>query len=144
MSKITFKQAAKKRGIDPKLAAAVLRQLGTTAKEVEKGESSLEDIARHGIDGGYRGFTYYSDTVKFYEANKAAILDMAANMAEQFDQTTAEMMAGFGCLKGTSAREIEATLIRGKKSDDYTRIANALAWFAGEEVARAWADRNEY
>jgi hypothetical protein len=29
------------------------------------GKESIEDVINHGIDGGFRGFIYYTDTVKF-------------------------------------------------------------------------------
>jgi hypothetical protein len=46
----------------PKLKKAVINNLGQIA--------TLLDVARHGAQGGYGNFCYYSDTVQFYKKNK--------------------------------------------------------------------------
>jgi hypothetical protein len=53
------------------------------------------------------------------------------------------MMAGFNSLKGVSQDEILDFFTLGKEASEYTTIANALAWFAGEEIARRYADMLE-
>ena len=50
------------------------------------------------------------------------------------------MVQGFNCLgKDYTMTEIGRTLY-GNKSQHNTYVANALAWFALEEVANAYAD----
>lgn len=121
-------------GIPPKLVRAVIRQLG--------GKESLEDIASHSIDGGFHGFIYYSDTVPFFKRNRAEILELVRRYADDFGTDPVSVVAGFNCLTDDSeTRESAARcLFGGRLTDDDTQVANALAWFAGEEVARAFCD----
>lgn len=41
------------------------------------------DVVGHGIMGGFPGFTYYTDTVKFYRKHEDAIMAIFAEEAEQ-------------------------------------------------------------
>ena len=53
------------------LINAVIRKLG--------GTYYLYDIRSHGISGGFPGFTYYSDTVKFASRYRSLLLDYWKN-----------------------------------------------------------------
>lgn len=115
----------------PKLTRAVLRRVD---------REQLEDVARHGADAGWPGFTYYSDTVAFYKAHKAEILARAEEDAKEFGQDMIEMVRGFRCLGNNSKPDYSPTEIgealfsgRGECAD---LIRNAMAWYALEEVAR--------
>lgn len=134
----TTKQVIEESGIDASLIRSVVRQIGD--------KDSLRDVAEHGAGGGFHGFCYYSETVPFYRRNRAAILNLARSMSDDFGQPVIEMIAGFGCLKTTDkaeavelADEIGRALY-GKIGEKETQVANALAWFALEEVARAFCD----
>lgn len=137
MAKITIKQISEQSGIAAKLVRAVIKQMGG------KGcfEQSAQDVARYGIDGGFGGFIYYSDTVAFTKRNKAAILELCRNQAREYCQSgsVSEFLSHFGCLKGESMADIEEGLYNSR-SDNQTTIYNALAWYAGEEVCRAYCD----
>lgn len=112
----------------PRLTRAILRQLD---------REQLADVARHGADAGWPGFTYTADTVDFYKRHKADILDLAKTMSNDFGQGMLEMVAGFRCIKdcGITADEIGEALYSGRGENADT-IRNAMAWFALEEVAR--------
>lgn len=118
-------------GIDPKLVRGVIRQLG--------GRESLPDVVRHGADAGYPGFTYYSDTVAFFRRHREAIAALVASTSDDMGEESIGMVAGFRCL--TDDRETRESIARclygGRLTDADTTTANALAWFALEEVARA-------
>lgn len=112
----------------PSLTRAVIRQIGE--------RDSLEDVARHGADGGYAGFTYYSDTVEFTKRHKAEILERLKEDASEYgSEGIISMLAGFSCLNGMTQEEI-ADGLYNPKSEDRTTIYNALAWYAAEEIAR--------
>ena len=122
--------------MNKQLKNAVIRQLG--------GKDSLEDIANHGIDGGFTGFIYYTDTVAFYKRQRKNILELAKAMASDFGQDVVSMIAGFNCLTDDDeTRESIARCLWGRVTDDDTQVANALAWFAAEEVAREYVDSLE-
>lgn len=134
----TRKQVIENSSIPAKLVNAVLRQIG--------GTESLPDVMRGGADAGFCGFTYYSDTVPFYKRNRPEILELARQMADDLGEELIAMIAGFNCLKQNEPkfrRELNDEIGRalyGKIGDNETTVANALAWFALEEVARAFCD----
>lgn len=120
------------------LNAAVIQQLGFDSLQDEDCKQTLSDIANYGIDGGFGSFIYYSDTCEFYDNNERLIKEALAEMACDFGQTAAELVASFGCLNGNySVCEIDLFLMTGEETDDNgTQLKNALAWFAAEETAR--------
>ena len=121
-------------GISRRLILATIRQLG--------GRESLEDVANHGASGGYSGFTYYTDTVSFFRRNRKDIVEMVKNMAREMGETAHTIVCGFNCLAPCDDQTMEsvARCLYGRITDDDTQTANALAWFALEEVARAFSD----
>lgn len=123
------------------LVRAVVRQMGGW----DSFKESARDIANHGIDGGFHGFIYHSDTVKFAKAHKADILAYAREMASDIGEPGAySLIAGFNCLRDLKLSGDEvADCVNNSRHEDYTQVMNALAWFAGEEVARAYADMLE-
>jgi len=115
----------------PRMTRAILRQVD---------REQLEDVARHGADAGWNGFTYYTETCAFFKAHKSDILELAKQMADDFGQDTLEMIRGFRCLGNNGKPDYSTTEIaealysgRGECAD---LIRNAMAWFALEEVAR--------
>lgn len=129
------------------LASAVVRQMGGWRNFKE----SAEDITNHGIDGGFSGFIYYSDTVAFAKRNRPAILALLNEQAADFGADgPIALVRGFNCLtdKRTSKPdytddEIGAALYGRGAGDSTYMILNALAWYAGEEIARRYCDTRE-
>ena len=119
--------------IPESLVRAVVRQMGGW----ESFKESAPDITRHGISGGYHGFLYYSETVPFAKRNRKAILEMARQQADDLGMGLVEMVKGFNCLKGATETEIVEGLAG---ATDQTQVPNGLAWYAGEEVSRAYCD----
>lgn len=118
------------------LIRAVVRQLGGW----ESFKESALDITNHGIDSGFHGFIYYSDTVEFFRKNRSTIIELAKSQADDFGVGLLEMVANFNCLRGDyTIDEIGQTLFGTSRQMDDS-IANAMAWYAGEEVARAYVD----
>jgi len=154
MKKVSFAQAMKNAGIPQPLANAVIRQLSATTPtndEDDQTSQTLSDIAKYGINGGFSGFIYYTDTNAFFAKNKALIVGLLEEQADQLGEDVQEMVFNFNCLKTsdkTEQRELKGEIARAiygrPGKDDYHNVPNALAGFAEEEVARAWSDRNEY
>jgi len=116
------------------LITAVKEQIG---QDDDADYDPLSDVANNGIDGGFPGFTYYSDTCSFFEDNKSDILDLVKGMAEDFDQDPIGFVAAFNCLTDDrETREEIGRCIYGTPNDSDYIVPNALAWFAAEEVAR--------
>lgn len=103
------------------------------------GVESIDDVNSHGIDGGFSGFIYYTETVDFYRKHRKTINAMVKDMAEQLGEDPAVMVANFNCLKPCDDEDrwhIGACIYGGPLHDGTERIENALAWFAAEEVCR--------
>jgi hypothetical protein len=120
------------------LEAKDTRQPALTKAVLENIDSDyLEDVCNHGADGGYGNFVYYSDTVKFFDENKDAILERLKEDALSFGCDALEMVCGFGCLRSFELSSIDiAAAIYEADSEWETQVKNALAWYALEEVAR--------
>ena len=113
---------------NPSLTKAVPAQLG--------GRESTVDVANHGASGGYSGFTYYTDTVAFFDANRNAIMALVREMASDFGQDGLEMVAGFTCLKDDKLTPMDVSDALHTETENTQTVKNALAWFALEEVSR--------
>jgi hypothetical protein len=139
MKKITLSKLIESTNIPEPLVRAVVRQIGGWRSFCE----SAPDIANHGIDGGFSGFIYYSDTEPFARRNREAIAKLAEEQASEFGTNVFEMIQGFGCFRNgskPSESEIGQALYAGKGTEEGVGVLNALAWYAGEEVARAYAN----
>lgn len=124
--------------MNEELMRAVKRQLGSDWKE------QFEDIVNHGIDGGFSGFIYYSDTVSFFKRNKDEIVELVKEMADDFGQSPIELVKSFNCLGKKEDWEAEiAECLYGRISADNLTVPNALAWFAAEEAAREYMNDQE-
>ena len=127
------------------LQIAVLNQLGFDLDNRELNEDdagTLSDIANNSADAGWSGFTYYTDTVAFFNANKRAILKLAEEMASDLGEDMLAIIAGFGCLKDDklTASQIMAAIYDADDENE-TTVKNAFAWFALEETARSLANQ---
>ena len=137
--KATMANLINSTSIPASLVRAVVRQMGGWDSFV----SAAPDITRHGIDGGFSGFIWNKDTEAFAKRNKDAISELASSEAQEigYDSTFA-MIRAFGCFKGDtlSDGDLMRALCRGQNPKDGPNFLNGLAWYAGEEVARAYCD----
>lgn len=129
---ITIKQLIKNSSINPSLIRAVVKQFGG----IKSFNQLYSDVNNHGINGGFSGFIYYSDTVPFAKKHKKAILELAKYQCwEIYDNTNLiEFFHTFDCIDLTRDEITDFLLFNDKENED--TIYNALAWYAGEEVCR--------
>lgn len=137
----TKKQFIANATIDPKLCRAVIQQLGGWERFTEQ----APDITNHGINGGFGGFIYHTDTEPFARKHRRLISQLASEQAEDMGVGLFEMIKGFNCFRGDNItdEEIGMALYAGKNAEDGPNVLNALAWYAGEEVCRAYCDQTE-
>ena len=122
--------------IPESLIRAVVRQSGGWGAFTETAPA----VANHGADCGFPGWIYCTETEAFARRNRAAIAQLAEDMAADFGEAGAvALVKGFRCLSDVTDAEI-ARALYGKPKDDDAPVANALAWFALEEVSRAYVD----
>ena len=136
----------------PALVEAILNTMGRSWKQTRE---TLRDVAAHGADSGFPGFTYYSDTRRFYIRHRSAINELVKQEAQEFGRTPIDFVAGFRCLQDTTFDDDKGKWVACKPDnarmtaisraiygarmtwdDEDLLIANALAWFALESVAR--------
>ena len=123
------------------LIHAVVRQSGGTICFESYTDSSC------GIQGGYPGWTYYSDTVTFAERkqNRKQIIQLLEEDVESFgEKDIITMVSNFGYFNNN--RNKKSTMDKDDKRDMYRYLAevkckdpiipNLMAWYAAETVAR--------
>ena len=137
--KKTLKNFIENSNINPNLIRAVIRQSGGWIDFQEK----APDISNYGISGGFSGWIYYTETCQFYAKNQSSIIKLVECQSDEYGYHSAQdMVKGFRSLD-TTLSEIGCTLYGNKRQHD-TQVANALAWFAAEEVANAYNDWVNY
>jgi hypothetical protein len=125
------------------LAKIVFDQLGYDSSDEEDFIQTCQDVSRGGAANGFSGFIYYHDTIKFFDDNRKLIIEyFSGQYADYGCDSFFEMIRSFNCLKDEDLSDetlalcfYTATDSRCSGSDDYTRLKNALAWAALEEVA---------
>lgn len=136
----TLKSFIESTNIPASLVRSVSRRIGGWADLLEH----AHDVADHGADAGWHGFIYHRDTCSFYRRNRAALLELVKEQADEFGQSPAEFVAGFNCVKNIVdlSRDEVAAVLSGGRAEECVRtsVQNALAWYALEEVSRALVD----
>ena len=126
--------------INPKLTGAAIRQFGGWEDFREK----AHDVANQGLAGGFCGFIFYDETNAFTKKHKKLIIENVKQLADDVGENFTKVIAGFNCLKNTGIKEddVMMALMYPRSCDEYTvtQVYNALAWYAGETVAREYAD----
>ena len=123
----------------PSIAEAVIDQFGGW----EQFKESAPDVSNYGIDGGFSGFIYYSETHDFTLKNRAAIVELLEETADSLGVDVVAMVSNFGIFRSSAMdnddkKDLYKILGGGKPSQG--AITNVLAWFAAEEVCRLYAD----
>ena len=138
-TKITLASLIESAGNIPEsLIRATVRQSGGWSSFKER----AEDAKNHGASGGFSGWIYYKDTLAFTRRNRADIVTLCERIAYDLGESgPVALVRGFNCLKSATEAEVASTLYG--KGDEDTQVSNALAWFAFEEVARAYCDAVE-
>jgi hypothetical protein len=104
--------------------------------------ANLADCAKHGADGGFPGFTYYSDTLAFFRHNRKDIIKNLELTVEESGEDIISMIRNFGVFRyGTppsSSSIAKALWGMGKLQDDLTSLYNVFSWFCLEEISHIW------
>ena len=105
------------------------------------GLDSIESINSYGINAGFSGFIYYSDTHSFAMRHRKQILELCKYMVDAIGyKNIHDMVMQFNCVSNDPENyEDLCKYITGAKLESCT-ITNAMAWFAAEEVCRMFED----
>jgi hypothetical protein len=112
-----------------------LDALSKAAIKTVGGKSNAKQAAEHGADAGWPGFTSYTDTIKFYTKNKKLIMQALREDADNFGVTVSEMTKAWRALKGVP--DAMTVLAEGDSHEDFTTVANAMAWYALERAGQS-------
>ncbi len=128
------------------IPATLIRAVVKNMNGWDSFKKSAQDVVDHGASCGFGNFIYYTDTVAFTAKNRKAIAELAAQQAADFgDYSEIEMILGFNVIKKDNDDLTSSDIARalyGHLTDDdkKTTIYNVLAWYALEEVSRAYCD----
>lgn len=142
MKNLTMKTLVANSSIPATLIRAVVKNMGGW----DSFKESAQDVVDHGAACGFGNFIYYTDTVAFTAKNRKTIAEYAAEQSKDIGyKDEIGMILGFNCLQGyddpiTTSEVARALYGRLADMDTKTIIYNALAWYALEEVARAYCD----
>jgi hypothetical protein len=103
------------------------------------GMDSINDVINHGIDGGFNGFIYYSDTHKFAIKNKKLINEYLEEYSDQLGMEPFQLISEFRVLKDNLSKQdlkdIHGYLSGFDCNIEQGAITNTLAWFCVEQLA---------
>ena len=85
--------------MNKKLINAVIENLGYDNQNDPDCIEDLKNITNHGIDCGYGGFVYYSETTSFFNENRKEIIELVKEMSFELGDGMIEFVASFNCLK---------------------------------------------
>jgi len=112
---------------------------GDTFKELSL---ELVNCAEYGANIGISGFIYYSETIPFFQKNRAAIIIHMELTAAEFGTDIISMVQNFGFFrhseKPTQSEIGRALWDRSKTDPELKSLYNVFAWYALEEVSRTW------
>lgn len=103
------------------------------------GMDSIEDVNNHGIDGGFSGFIYYTETHKFAMRYRKLIVKLLEEQADSLGEDVVSMVSNFGVFRNSpmdadDKKDLYKYLGGGRPTQG--AITNVMAWFAAEEVCR--------
>jgi len=113
----------------------------STKEEVKELSSIFKDCSEHGADSGFSGFSYYSETIAFFMANRQDIVKHMEQTAAEIGTDIISMVQGFGVFRNSdkpTLSEVGRALWDSKEHPDLTSLYNVFAWYALEEVSRTW------
>jgi hypothetical protein len=104
--------------------------------------SQLVTCAKHGADGGFPGFIYYSDTIRFFKQNCKDIINNIGHTAAETGTDIIKLVQSFGVFRYStppaSGEVGKALWDSAHIHDDLTTLYNVFAWYALEEISRIW------
>jgi len=112
---------------------------GDTFKELS---AELVNCAEHGANIGISGFIYYSETIPFFQKNRAAIATHLELTAAEMGTDLISMVQEFGAFRNSgkpTPTEIgKALWDKSKTYPELTDLYNVFSWYILEELANTW------
>ena len=93
-------------------------------------KEEVKDMAEYGLQGGFSGFIYYSETEAFHDKYEDEIWDLVHELAEDM---------GF-----KSSLDFINSWNHSKNVGSMTQFKNTLTWFAVEEASRSLVNATNF
>jgi hypothetical protein len=104
--------------------------------------AELVNCAEYGADINISGFISYNETVPFFKENRTAIASHIERTAEESGTDIFSLVQSFGVFRNSekpTPSEIGKALWDSSQTyPDLKILYNVFAWYALEEVSRAW------
>jgi hypothetical protein len=102
----------------------------------------LVTCVKHGADSGFPGFTYCSDTIRFFKHNRKDIINDIKHTAAETGTDIIKLVQSFGVFRyatpPTPGEVGRALWDSTHLYDDLTALYNVFAWYALEEISHIW------
>ena len=136
---------AQRSGFSPSTVNAAIKAMGFpqqgSGEIIKELSSLLESCAEYGAHIGIPGFTYYRETIRFFQKNQQGIINHMEQTAAEFGVDVIAMVQGFGVFRHSAkpkASHINKALYSRYYNPNLDILYNAFAWYALEEISRTW------
>jgi len=117
--------------------------LHNTAVEFKELSGIFKDCSRHGANSGFTGFSYYTDTVKFYKKHQNDIVSHMEKTAAKLNTDVISMVLNFDEFRNSDDPPTPSNVGKAlyNKKLCWTglyELYNVFAWYTLDEVSRTW------
>jgi hypothetical protein len=112
------------------------------AESLKELSSHLVACAKHGVEIGFPGFTYYQDTTRFFKHNCKDIVTNTGQTAAEMGMDIIQLVQSFNVFRYSTppaSREVSTALWDSACiHDGLITLYNVFAWYALEEISHIW------
>jgi hypothetical protein len=113
-----------------------------TQDEFKELSGILKDCSSHGADAGFTGFSYYSETIRFFRKHRFNIVSHMEQTAAECGTDIISMVQNFGVFrnndKPTTSEVGRALWDSSNYWPELNTLYNVFAWYALEEISHTW------
>jgi hypothetical protein len=101
------------------------------------------DCSKHGANNGFTGFSYYTDTVKFFKKHQNDIVFHMEKTAAELGTDVISMVLNFGEFRNsddppTPSKVGKALWNKKLCWTELYELYNIFAWYTLDEISRTW------
>lgn len=134
-----FTWLASHSSITPPLMIAIIEQSGGWELFTENSGY----VSKYGISGGYDGWIYYSQTMKFFEANRRAIINYLKELGDALNDSYLVYIAE-NILKDYEITVDEVAEVifdhHSAQIDNHELVTNKIAWLVASDAFNTYQD----
>jgi hypothetical protein len=117
--------------------------LHSTSEDFKELSGIFVDCSKHGAHNGFTGFSYFTDTVKFFKKNQKDIVTYMEKAAEKKEMDVISMVLDFDYFRysddpPTLSKVGKALWNNRLRWNDFYELYNLFAWYTLDEVSVTW------